>query len=75
MTAILSVVLGFLAKLFGSWITKPPAVVPIAEGEGRAEQSAADLKAALKTETAIAQAEAQPVTPAGIVDRLEKGTF
>lgn len=75
MTAILSVVLGFLAKLFGAWITKPPAIAPIAEGEGRAEQSAADAQAALKTETAIAQAEAEVVTPAVVVDRLNQGSF
>lgn len=75
MTAIITAVLGFVVKLFGQWLNRTPAIVPIAKEAGAAEQSAADSRAEAKAESKIAEAEAQVVTPAVVVDRLSKGTF
>lgn len=73
---ILTVVLGFLAKLFGAFINKTPSAAVEAEKAGAAQQSAADSQAALKTETAIAQAEAGAAsTVPGVINALNKGSF
>jgi regulator of protease activity HflC (stomatin/prohibitin superfamily) len=73
---MLAAFLAFVMGLFKDWITKPPAVVPIAEGLGEATQKVADVQKQADTQAAIAKAEAQaPATVAAVVATLNEGKF
>jgi hypothetical protein len=78
MTAFLGWLLTVLAKIgLDFWTHQPPAPVVVeAENVGAANANVATADQAVKTETAIAQAEADaPKTQAAVVDTLEKGEF
>lgn len=78
MTAFLEWLATFLANLgITIWTKAPPAPVVVeAEKVGAAQAQVAILTRAVKTETAIATAEADaPATKAAEVDALEKDQF
>lgn len=71
-----SAVVSLFMSLFSLFLNKKSAIQKEGEALGSATQQAADLKSQVKTQAAVADAEAQaPNTAAGVVDRLEQGTF
>jgi hypothetical protein len=69
-------VVSFFVRLFSLWLNNKSAIQKESEGLGAETQKVSDLQSALKTETAVASAEANaPSTVSAVEDRLAKGTF
>lgn len=74
MTAFISVVVGFLAKLIGAWLAKTPAPIVEAEKAGAAQAQLSDLERAnanAQSASSAASAAAAAVASDGGLRRYE----
>jgi hypothetical protein len=71
-----SAIIAAATWLFKLFFNRTPAIVQVSKDDGAQTQKSADAQQAVKTETAVANAEAEAQNSVvGVTSRLDEGTF